>query len=162
MDEFCTELQALRDDYEGLVSDNCDEPQTTPERCPGQLGIRCGDEASYWIEGEGYCAAHITDEVGEMYGEAASELAARHVYITGGDMPDADQVREGRDRGLILTGDWFAYCRHTYSNYDELISRLDRNDLLDQVIYTAIRDRVYTLLEEYAAQHSIATEAYER
>lgn len=63
--------------------------------------------------------------------------------------PTPEQYERG-ERDAYTENSYRCYCRHSCTNYDDLIRNLDRHDAADQLVYDAIRARIDELVEQYS------------
>lgn len=111
----------------------------------------CIDEAVYVIGDEPLCAHCAVEEYADRSAERdARALAERYCVLDDAELPDPETIRCARHNDMLLgNGDWLDHCRHTYTNYDELISHIDRG-YIDAMVYYEIRARCDELIEQAA------------
>jgi hypothetical protein len=119
------------------VWEACDRDSVDCARC----GCRLDDEV-YFTGDAYYCESCVLNLVADWTAEAEG-YAAEHCRITA-PLPPCDETCD--------PDSYLNYCRHNYTNYEELIQGLDRYDLADQVAYDAIRARIMELLEDRMAE----------
>jgi len=112
------------------------EPPPTPVHEMFEDGVDCEgcgehltDMAYYDGVGAHYCEDCIVGKIDEAKSEA-SEFAIENCRITK-PLPYSDLGR----------------CRHNCTNYEELIEKLNKDGVIDQVFYSAIRERIDELLD---------------
>jgi hypothetical protein len=111
------------------------------------------------FDGEGYyCEACMEMRVAGLISQGVA-YARQHCAITT-PLPEYDPSREEKcTREEYATGFKESYspnayracCRHNCTNYEGLIKGLDKHshDVGDRILYTAIRERIEELLDEY-------------
>lgn len=112
-------------------------------------------EEGCYIANEYYCEGCATVLVDEAEVEAR-EYALQECRITRPLPPYYLELEhrctpeeyEYGDRESYTLNSHACYCRHRCTNYEELISGLDRDCPLDQILYLAIRERIDELVEE--------------
>jgi hypothetical protein len=109
--------------------------------CAG-CGVPFADMA-YYDGDAGYFCERCDRERGERLTAEARIYAERECRITR-PLPEYDRRREHSH-----TPDaYLAHCRHSCTNYDELIVGLDRESVRNRIYYDAIRDRITELIEQ--------------
>jgi hypothetical protein len=112
-------------------------------------------EAACVLGDEYYCMECIDDEDAAIT-EEAREFALEHCKITR-ELPRYDErceygctpeEYEAGERESYTPNSHLCYCRHTCTNYEELIKGLDRDEPADVTVYWAIKERINELLTE--------------
>jgi hypothetical protein len=102
-----------------------------------------------------YCEGCTEALVKKLTGEAVA-FAQENCVVTR-EFPKYDPSREFRctpeqyengDRESYTPNAYICHCRHTRTNYDDLIAGLDRDSIEDRVYYDAIRNRVDELVRD--------------
>lgn len=124
----------------------------------GKSGV-IDDEPVYEdLDGRKLCLDCAEDSAAAMRYEC-EEFAREHVRLTGRPhryleeywyAPSRDEYQDG-DREAYTENAVAAHNRHSCTNYDELISGLDRGDPWDRALYDAIRVRVEEVIDECLA-----------
>jgi hypothetical protein len=120
--------------------------------CNRLLGEHEG--AIFW--GDVYRCEDCSYKVAEVLEVTAAAFAVEHCRITG-KLPRFNPACEVRCtmeeyaegfRDSYTRNSHLCECRHNYTNYEELIENLDRDNVRDQIFYGAIRMRIDALLRE--------------
>ena len=121
--------------------------------CDAVICPECLDTRANYVRGEPHCDDCLPKVLHCHAGEIATFVA--QVRITRALTMYDPNCHHAPSRSEYEEGDRWAHTknsvrtqnRHRATNYDALISALDRDDALDQAFYSAVRTRVDELLD---------------
>ena len=122
-----------------------------------ECGEPFGDEDDiYFDRGDRYWCEVCSTVIEERERSDSDDYAREHCRITRSlpqyrPMHEFRCTREEYEAGCresYTRNSHLCYCRHRCTNYEELISGLDRDSPLDNIFYSAIRERIDEMLTD--------------